>query len=469
MVVTFWFTFKLKSVNSKLSVFKTIVVFMDINELMNLIKNGEGETLEFKSSVTDLGRTVSAFANTYGGTILIGIDDQGEVIGIHGKKNLQEISDSFASVVPPPKVKISTINIGGRIIAAVEVEKSQHLYSHKNIVYIRVGRNNRPLAIHEVVEKAGESLQLFFDDLDSGTPASRLDRKLIKEYFERREAVRGVKEPIKIDDGLLVKLRILKKHHKKLMATNGGLLFFGKEPQELINSARIHLVHFSDMEMQTYTDQRIFEGSLWRIIEEVEVYFRQTIRRTGGKMKGFERIEKFEYPLEALREAILNAVVHRNYFDAGDIKIFILPDRIIIKNPGSFPPGVTPEIPEHRPRNPSLSQYFYDVGLIEKYGSGIEKMKRLCGQTPHMTIDFELRPSSTTVVFKMTLPKHKSDQIDESLMKRLGTGPASSTELASLTKMSRQAVIKRLNDLIKAGDIVREGSGAAVYYKLKRQ
>ena len=152
--------------------------------------------------------------------------------------------------------------------------------------------------------------------------------------------------------------------------------------------------------MQRYTDQRFFEGSLWRMVEEIEAYLRSHLQRSGGGRSGFRRLERFEYPLQALREALLNAIIHRNYFRAADIKMFFLPDRLLIRNPGSFPPGVTPESPEHRPRNPLLSQYFYDVGLVEKYGSGIETMRSICSNSSSVTLKFDLKESSTTLIFQ---------------------------------------------------------------------
>ncbi|MFH1653680.1 MAG: RNA-binding domain-containing protein [Pseudomonadota bacterium] len=438
---------------------------MDIQRLIQLVGIGESEVLEFKADVTDLGKVVASFANTQGGMILVGVSDNGEILGLSGKKKIQEISDAFSAVVPAPDVKVSKFRVENKLLAIVEVKKGNHLFSYKHIVYIRVGKNNRPLSIHEVIEKAGEGLSLFFDELLSDAKTDSIDKGLVQSYLDRRESVRGVKKPKKIDEGLSIKLRILRKYEKKTGVTNGGLLFFGKSPQDWINVARVHLVRFVDSGMQQYSDQRIFEGSVWNIVEELEEYLRHNLKRPGGGTVGFKRVEKFEYPLDALREAILNAIVHRNYFDAGEIKIFIMPDRILIKNPGSFPPGVTPEAPEHRPRNPLLAQYFYDVGLVEKYGGGIEKMLSICNEKSNVSIKFDLHPTSTTVIFQKS-STYLPDNVDVLLLEKLGQGFFRTSELAAYVKLTRQAVIKRLNNLIKAGLVLREGSGAAVSYRL---
>lgn len=432
---------------------------------MSMILKGEGESLEFKRDVVDIGKTVTAFANTEGGNILIGVDDKGNVTGLKGRSELQKISDMLAAVSPPPKAKISSIQVGKNAVAVVTVQKGYHLFAYKNIVYIRIGANNRPLSVHEIMEKAGESLRLFFDELTNDEPLSALNKSLVRDFLQKREEVRGIAAPSpKIDENILLQLRILRKTKHKLNITNGGLLFFGTAPQKVFSFARIHLVHFLDSDMQRYSDQRIFEGALWKIVQDVETYLRNNIRRHGGEKKGFVRAERFEYPIDAVREAILNAMVHRNYFDAGDVKVFIMPDRLVIKNPGSFPPGVTPDVPEHRPRNPLLAQYFYDVGLIEKYGSGIQKMRTACQQQGGINIDFKLRPVSTTVAFVKTSPNIVPDRIDNLILQRLASGPVGTMKLVALTKISRQAVIKRLNKLLHAGMIRREGSGAGVKY-----
>lgn len=439
---------------------------MKTGNILKAIREGEGENVEFKRDVADLGKTVAAFANTSGGLILVGVDDQGDVVGIRGKSVLQEISDTFASVTPPPSVSVSAVKIGDKTVGVVEVKKGRHLYAHRNVVSIRVGRNNRPLSIHEVVERAVESLRLFFDELPSAAGFSSIDANLVRVYLERREQVRGVAVLPDSGRSLFLKLGIVRKSNGKRgeTVTNGGFLFFGRSPQTLIPVARVHLVVFSDEDMQHYTDQRIFEGSLWRIAEEIEEYFRKTLPRPGGTLVGFKRLEKFEYPIEALREALLNAMVHRNYFDAGDVKVFFLPDRIMIKNPGSFPPGVTPEAPEHRPRNPLLARYFYDVGLVEKYGSGIEKIRRVCAEAG-VSVDFELTATSTTVVFRKGKKDFSPDKIDTIILKRMDSGPAGATEMAGIVKMTRQAVNKRLRALIKAQVVERGGTGARVLYR----
>ena len=114
----------------------------------------------------------------------------------------------------------------------------------------------------------------------------------------------------------------------------------------------------------------------------------------------FQRIDKLEYPIKAIREAIINALVHRNYFEPADTRIAIFDDRIEIISPGMFPESVTPEKPKHVPVNPLLCQLVYDIGLIEKYGSGIYMINELCEDWGIPKPMYDLSEADTTVIFK---------------------------------------------------------------------
>jgi ATP-dependent DNA helicase RecG len=115
-----------------------------------------------------------------------------------------------------------------------------------------------------------------------------------------------------------------------------------------------------------------------RTIENLVNTIKQNIRLFGFRTEySFQRIDKLEYPIKAIRECIINALIHRNYFEPADTRVAIYDDRIEIISPGTFPEGVTPEEPKHVPVNPILCQLMYDVGFIEKYGSGIYMINEL--------------------------------------------------------------------------------------------
>ena len=135
---------------------------MEIVELLGILKDGESTTVEFKESASkEIRKCACAFANTKGGRILIGVKDDGAPIGVTDGKVRQEISDYLHALRPMPRCEIDEIPIAAAKILIITVEESSHLVSTGNTAYIRVGMNNYPLSIDEVIEKSAESLHLF--------------------------------------------------------------------------------------------------------------------------------------------------------------------------------------------------------------------------------------------------------------------------------------------------------------------
>lgn len=441
---------------------------MDIKELITILKEGESTTIEFKESVNkDLNRSVCALSNTKGGKILVGVDDNGNPVGTKSDKVEQEISAQVQALRPMPQVEIEKMPIANANIVIINVKESNTLVSCGNVVYIRVGTNNYPLSIDEVIEKSAESLRIFFDQITTEISASELNKGLLKQYLEIRQKIRGVDRDPDITD-VAVKLKILKKKSSGLFLTNAGILCFTEDPQKYIGNSTVRLTKFNDNEMKTYSLQNEFTGSLQKIVLEIESFFVKNLNRVGGLTVGFKRQEYLEYPLNALREAIINAIIHRNYFDAAEIRIFIFPDRIEIKNPGSFPPGVSVENPEHKPRNPQIAQFFYDLGLTEKYGSGIKKIIKETSEHPLAGVRFEIKPYSTTVVFYKTLSGVDLDATNLKILETLTSGSKGSGSIAKAIGLSRQSTVERLRNLNALGFIRQQGEGPKTTYVLAK-
>lgn len=441
---------------------------MEFIELLNILKEGESTTTEFKENLSkDINRTACAFANTKGGKILVGVKNDGTPIGIKEDKMQQEISNQLQILRPIPQFNIESTPIGKTQIVVISIKESSMLISCKNIVYIRVGTNNYPLSIEEVIEKSAESLRVFFDQIISSITVSELNKKLLKEYLNKRQSTRGVEAENDLID-MALRLKILKKRDKGLFLTNAGILCFTDDPQKYIGNSLVRLVKFDDNEMKNYSYQREFVGPLQKIVTEIEEYFLKNLNRVGGFTVGFKRQEFLEYPLNALREAIINAIIHRNYFDAADIRIFIFPDHIEIKNPGSFPPGVSVDNPEHKPRNPQIAQYFYDLGLTEKYGSGINKIIKETSEHPLVIVKFIVKPYNTTVIFSKSLSRIDLDKINLKILEALASGRKGSGEIAKLIGLTRQSTIERLKNLRSLGFIKQEGEGPKTIYLLSK-
>jgi len=439
---------------------------MDIFALTELIRKGEGEHLEFKRTAESaVGKTICAFLNTAGGQLIIGVDDKGNIVGC--ELDAQDKISNFLSVIAPrPKIAMDKLNIEKRLVVVITVPKSDRLHTFGNTGYLRIGSTTRELQLDEIVEKAAESLLLRFDEaLCIDAEESDLSVQTLHRYLDKRTKVRNVKSPKGGDIWPLV--RAVSKGH----VTNAGIMFFSEHPERFHPQAQLRIIEFAGNDMQVVIEEQTISGNLWKISDSAGNVLEKKISKEAT-VKGFERIASPRFPLEALREAVNNALIHRNYFDRADVRIFIFPDKLEIINPGSFPSDVTPQMPAHRPRNPVLSQYFYDIGKIEKYGSGLLKMRQLCIEGGYPEPEFVLSAGQTKVIFhfiplKIRESMKELDQTDRKIIEAIRSRTeVGSGELMKLVSLSRPGVVARMNKLLAKGIIVKTGKGRSVRYSL---
>jgi ATP-dependent DNA helicase RecG len=248
---------------------------MDITKFIDTIKKGENEQVEFKANIQkEIANDICAFLNTDGGNILIGVSDDGDVNGIDDfNSSKQKLADIINSINPHPEVNTSCLDLSfmqkqGKCILIIEVAKGDKLYSYKNRVNIRVGRNNRTLTIQELIEKASESILILFDEQTSKYNSEVISKKLFEDYLNKRLEKRGIEKSGTIEENLR-QLKIT----KGVKATNGGILCFSNNPQNYIPYARIRLVKFENENTKSYSDMREFTGPISKIMTDIEKYF----------------------------------------------------------------------------------------------------------------------------------------------------------------------------------------------------
>lgn len=440
---------------------------VSINDIISMIRKGESEEVEFKKTVTpDIGKDIVAMANTSGGFILVGVSDDGKIVGAP-KDAEQRISDILISIIPSIRVKIHSKNIEEKKIVIIWVPRSPKIHTFRNIAYIRVGKNVRPLDLYELLSRASESILAYSDKMPTDALASEINFDLFKHYLELRKKVRGVGW---YGDSMEIarRLNIVVKVNKREVLSLAGLLFFHEAPHEHIHWARLRFLRCSTDDLTTIVEDVFFEGPLWKIIDEITNYLRGRIAKIPVIVGKVRREDIYEYPLEAVREAITNALAHRNYLIATEVHVFLTPRRLIIRNPGSFPPGITPENPRHVPRNPLICQLLYDMGYIEKWGVGIIKMKKICSEHPLVRLKFDIQPYYTEVIFeKIAGTEELLDDIDKQILRIIGDlEEASSSEICQRVGLSKPSVVKRLKRLETLGLVRKLGRGARTRYKL---
>ena len=380
---------------------------MNITEL---ICQGECETTEFKTSLAewrDVVETICAFSNRNGGLIFIGVGDDCDIIGVDcGKNTVENLANQIKQNTDPviyPSVRIEEVE--GKTIIVVDVKEFEQkpVFAFSR-AFMRVGKSNQKIGYDEIRRLALLASKVYWDGrVCEGAGLEDIDEGKVWRYLERREDIRKVHKPEKLDiSTLLLNLSAAKKVNGDIIPTNAGMLLFGKNPQRFVLQSQLRAARFAGKTLTgDFLDRLDCSGTLWEIVEQAEDFVRKNIRLFGFRTEySFQRIDKLEYPIKAIREAIINALVHRNYFEPADTRIAIFDDRIEIISPGMFPESVTPEKPKHVPVNPLLCQLVYDIGLIEKYGSGIYMINELCEDWGIPKPMYDLSEADTTVIFK---------------------------------------------------------------------
>ena len=276
-----------------------------------------------------------------------------------------------------PEIEIGTID--GKNVAVIWIKEFPiKPVSVKGRCFRRVGNSNRVVQTHEIVEMHLQSTGMSWDRLPvTNALIDEIDLEKVKQYIESardagRRKISGGEKPLQI----LEKLEVIKDGK----VTWAAILLFYKHPQRFLSQAVIHCGKFK--EETIVVDDRMIEGTVIEQIEEALDFIRKNINVKFVMTGKPARQEVWDYPLEALREAVINAICHRDYTVPSNTEVRIYDDELIVWNPGGLPLGLTVEdLYKPHPsvlRNKGIGGIFYDMGLIEQWGSGIEKMRKAC-------------------------------------------------------------------------------------------
>ena len=341
----------------------------------------EGQTLEFKRQWTDRAlEDLAAFANTDGGTLLLGIRDDGEIVGARADdREQQRIANLIAAhlgITP----SIRAIERQGFPVVEIRVDPAPGLVPYSGRYLRRVGTTNRDFSPDElarhILTRSGRS----WDSLPSEWILEEVDLEALRRFARLARARLPYFDPSHPEQSLR-NLNLLEGERLK----NAGVLLFGKRPQHLFPQAQVRIGIFRGTEI---LDSHDFTGTLWDQLDGAMARFRQVlkvrfdIQVEEPSLEGLQRKEIWEYPLEALREAVVNALIHRDYTCPADIQIRLEEDRLEVWSPGELPPPLTPEAlygPHSSVlRNPLIAQAFYFAGVMERWGTGTTRIIRLC-------------------------------------------------------------------------------------------
>lgn len=407
---------------------------MNLKELKQLIfevkeKQCEFDHVEVKTArggtPKRLYEPLSAFANrTGGGVVLFGLDESKKfsIVGVGDAHRLQEEITHIASneMEPALRPEFFVDEIEGETIVAIEIDEiyagqKPCFYKPSGLpkgAYLRVGNTNRQMTEYEVFGYlSGRGQPLHDEDIVADTTLDDLDKKLLDKYIEdlRRSRLRAAFLDGKYEE-TLKRLKILASDGSIFRPTVAGLLMFGKYPQEYLPQLMITFVQYFGItedertpQGARFVDNRRFEGPILEMLDQAEIYILGAMRK-ASLIDGMFRRDIPEYPQEALREAIANAVAHRDYspYTRGShIQVSMFANRLEIHSPGGLFGNVTIDNldEEHSTRNSRLMRMMEDMHIVENRGSGIRAMLQTMREANLEPPRFHDKRSSFKVTF----------------------------------------------------------------------
>jgi ATP-dependent DNA helicase RecG len=424
----------------------------------------ESETVELKSEiVSDICTEIIAFANTHGGTLYIGVQDNGEVVGVPDTdKAILRLSNMVRDSIKPDVtmfVHYEAQTVEGKQVVAVTIQKGTdrpYYLASKGLkpsgVYVRNGTSTDPstdTAIRRMIKET---------DGDSFESMRSLEQELTFQAAEGQFQKCGVA----FGPAQMKTLGLISQDD---VYSNVGLLLSDQCPS-VVKAAT-----FAGTERDEFQDRREFGGSLFQQMEELYAYL-DLRNRTGSTFQGLYRIDTRDYPEEALREALLNSIVHRDYSYSASTLVSVYADRMEFVSIGGLPDGVELEdvmLGLSVCRNPKLAAVFYRLKLIEAYGTGMPKiMKAYKGASRQPKIE------ATNNAFKITLPNRNA----EPALVSMPEGPEGKilaylsdhdslvrSDVDTLLGISQSTANRILKHMVIDGLIYKEGNGRRTVYR----
>jgi ATP-dependent DNA helicase RecG len=460
---------------------------MTRDEIMALLQQGKGQEIDFRieqTSARALAESLIALANANGGTVLVGVDP--------GSARPQGLKDAEAArdaaleaafltepslIIPLPEV----VALDDKDVLVITIPPGlPHVYSLRGKYLIRVGTQNKPLAPKKLRQLIIERGEISFESLtQAGATLDDIDWDKAERYLASLGGLSAATtEEALYNRGCLVR------EDGGYRPTNAGVLLFGVQPERFVKSSEIIVARYAGREMSDAFVREDIRGTLPDQIRRAEAFLVSNMKR-GVRLVSLEREEQVEYPTKAVREAIVNAVAHRDYSIRGDeIRVFMFSDRIEFYSPGRLPGHVTVDniVEERFSRNEVIVQVLADMGFIEHLGYGIDRMIKLMR-------DYGLpapRFQETAGGFRVILYGHgegvSEEKIDRGRWAHLDLNERQEKALAYLLEKERitnreyqelcpevspETIRRDLADLVNKNVLLQIGRKRATYYIFK--
>lgn len=459
-----------------------------------LINQPEGPTLAFlreRCKLDELAETLIAFANGAGGTLILGVGGRarGKVEGLRDVDGLRDsVLDAALACTPPLVLPMPQVirYVELELLVVVVPPGLPHVYNLRGKYLRRQGATNQPLlpdALRRLLSERGEVSweRLTPDD------AALADLDALKVgFYVRRLGPAAETEPYTFlfRRGCLAQ-QPMATGEVRSIPTNAGLLLFSNDVERRFPQAEITLVQYQGRELADEFEREDVRDSLPEAVRRAERWLIEHMRK-GSRMVGLERQDWVQFPPAAVREALVNAVAHRDYSVRGEgIRIALFADHLEVSSPGRLPGHVTLEniVEERFSRNEILVQTLADLGLIERLGYGIDRMLRqmaAAGLPP--PIFRETAAGFLVVLHGQVIEASNSNDPDTREWQRMGLNERQIAALLFLTEhrriansdlqelaadVSAETLRRDLADLVERGLLLKVGEKRATYYILK--
>ncbi|MCL0041002.1 putative DNA binding domain-containing protein [Thermodesulfovibrionales bacterium] len=462
---------------------------MKTKGLSELISTSESTTVEWKPSLSQINEiinAISAFANTEGGKIFVGVSKSGKLLGVEvGKDTIEHLTNKIAQNTDPrihSRITVEKINSKSVIIIEAK-ESSDHLVLAFGRPYKRVGKSTVRMSKDEyerlILEKHKDKLQ-FDTQVCLKATLKDIDKEKLRWFLRKAKEERNYdvdpETPIR---EALNRLNLIE--GGKL--NNAAILLFRKDTQKFFPQVKIRAGRFKGTEGLDFIDMKVLEGTIPELREKAMKFILEHIKH-GIFFDANRRYDKWEYPLRALEEVLNNALAHREYFSNAEIQLSIYDDRIEVWNPGELPSPLTPEDlrREHKsiPRNKFLADKLFLIKYIEEWGRGTNRIIDEMRENELPEPEFKNYSGGFAVTlygpgksFEEKIEKEKLHilEINERQKKAieyLKTNDIISTKIyIRLNKVSDKTAFLELKDLLIKNILMKEGKGRATIYKLK--
>ena len=393
---------------------------MDIIQVNNLAKTGESPSLELKTSTSQLSgacETVCAFLNTKGGTVLIGVKNNGQIIGQHVTDNTrQEIAREIKKIEPPANEQINIDYVlfdENKFVIVIDVIAGSHApYTYDGRPYTRVESSTGLMSQHlyeQLLVRRGQLNHAWDMQPAKGYAIDSLDhediRRTIKEGVDKHRI--GIEVPNYDIDHILRSLELIK--NDKLI--NAAVVLYAKDVRPDYSQCMIRLARFRGTDkLGDFIDNQRVYGNAFRIISAALEFAQRHLPIASFFEPGkVQRTDQPAVPQLALREALVNAISHRDYTNhSATISLAIYDDRLELWNNGVLPPQLSVSALRKRhesyPRNKTIATIFYEQGWVEGWGTGTTRMIGYCQENDTPEPEFEEHSGGFVVIFRFKEP-----------------------------------------------------------------